>query len=329
MKIAIFSIHSFDRPFFEKIKNSNHELVYFQEQLSKETAHLAKGFDAIAIFSSDTANEGVLQLLHSYGVKYIALRSAGYDHVDVEKATELKIKVANVPEYSPFAIAEHTVAMILALNRKLIIADNRIKRHDFSLGGLTGFDLNGKTVGIIGIGKIGSVLAKIVHGFGCNLLGYDKIEDSSLKSKYDLHYTTLDELCRQSDIISLNLPLNKDTKYMINEQQISLMKNGVMLINTARGGIVNTQSVLNALKSGKIGFFGMDVYENEKGIFFYDRSHSILQDDILATLTTFSNVLITAHQAFLTNEALEGIVSTTLKNIDQWQKDGKSINDIN
>jgi len=329
MKIAIFSIHSFDRPFFEKINNSNHELVYFKEQLSKETAYLAKDFDAIAIFTSDTVNTDVLQILHSYGVKYIALRSVGYDHVDLSKAAELKIKVANVPEYSPFAIAEHTVAMILALNRKLIIADNRVKRHDFSLGGLTGYDLNGKTVGIIGTGKIGAVLAKILHGFGCNLLGYDKIEDSSLKSKYNLHYTSLDELCQQSDIISLNLPLNKDTKYMINKHQISLMKNGVMLINTARGGIVNTQLVLNALKAGKIGSFGMDVYENEKGIFFYDHSHYILQDDILALLITFSNVLITAHQAFLTNEALEGIVSTTLKNIDQWQNERKSINDIN
>ena len=329
MKIAIFSIHSFDRPFFEKIKKSNHEFVYFEEQISKETAHLAKDFDAISIFTSDTVDEDILKLLHSYGVKYITLRSVGYDHVNIDKATKLKIKVANVPEYSPFAIAEHTVAMILALNRKLIIADNRVKRHDFSLGGLTGFDLNGKTVGIIGTGKIGSVLSKILYGFGCKLLGCDKIEDSSLKSKYDLRYTTLDLLCKQSDIISLNLPLNIETKYMIDEQQISLMKNGVMLINTARGGIVNTQSVLNALKLGKIGSFGMDVYENEKGIFFFDHSHSILQDDTLALLTTFSNVLITAHQAFLTNEALEGIVSTTLKNADQWHKDGKSINDIN
>jgi len=329
MKIAVFSIHDFDKPFFEKIKKRNHELVYFQEELSEETAHLATGFDAIVIFTSDTVNEAILKILHSNGVKYIALRSAGYDHVDLLKATELKIKVANVPEYSPFAIAEHAVAMILALNRKLIVADNRVKRHDFSLGGLTGFDLNGKTVGIVGTGKIGAVFAKIAHGFGCKLIGYDIKEDSSLKSKYDLDYNTLDELCQKSDIISLNLPLNKDTKYMINKHQISLMKNGVMLINTGRGGIVNTQSVINALKSGKIGSFGMDVYENEKGVFFYDHSHSILQDDTLAILTTFSNVLITAHQAFLTNEALEGIVSTTLKNIDQWQNEGKSINDFN
>jgi D-lactate dehydrogenase len=328
MKIAIFSIHSFDKPFFEKIKNNDHEIVYFKEQLSKETAHLAKDFDAIAIFTSDNANEEVLQLLHSCGVKFIALRSVGYDHVDIDKAKELKIMVANVPEYSPFAIAEHTVAMILALNRKLIIADNRIKRHDFSLGGLTGFDLNGKTVGIIGTGKIGSVLAKILHGFGCKLLAYDKIEESALKSKYGLHYTSLDKLCQESDIISLNLPLNKDTKYLINEQKISIMKNGVMLINTSRGGIVNTQSVIKGLKTGKIGSFGMDVYENEKGIFFHDLSKSILEDDTLALLTTFSNVLITAHQSFLTNEALNGIVSTTMENIDQWQKEGKSVNDI-
>ena len=329
MKIAIFSIHNFDRPFFENIKNSNHELFYFQEKLSMETAYLAKDFDAVTIFTSDTVNADVLDLLNSYGIKYIALRSVGYDHVDIQKATELKIKVANVPEYSPFAIAEHTVAMILALNRKLIIADNRIKRHDFSLGDLTGFDLNGKTVGIIGTGKIGSVLAKILHGFGCNLLGYDLTEDNSLKSKYGLSYTSLDELCQKSDIISLNLPLNKDTKYMINEQQISLMKNGVMLINTARGAIVNTQSVIKALKSGKIGSFGMDVYEREKGVFFYDYSQIILEDDTLSLLTTFSNVLITAHQAFLTNEALQGITTTTMQNIDQWQKEGKSINDIN
>ena len=329
MKIAIFSIYSFDRPFFEKMKKSRHEIVYFEEQLSKETAYLAKDFEAIAIFTSDTVDEAVLQLLHTCGVKYIALRSVGYDHVDLSKAAEFKIKVANVPEYSPFAIAEHTVAMILALNRKLIVADNRVKRHDFSLGGLTGFDLNGKTVGIIGTGKIGSVLAKILHGFGCNLLGYDKIEDSALKSNYGLQYTPLDELCQQSDIICLNLPLNKDTKYLINEARISVMKKGVMLINTARGGIVNAESVIRGLKTGKIGSYGMDVYENEKGIFFYDHSQTTLNDDTLALLTTFSNVLITAHQAFLTNEALEGIVSTTLNNIDQWQNEGKSINDLN
>jgi D-lactate dehydrogenase len=329
MRIAIFSIHSFDKPFFEKIKTSTHELVFFQEQLNKETAYLTKNFDAIAIFTSDTVNEEVLLLVHANGVKYIALRSVGYDHLDLATATALHIKVANVPEYSPFAIAENTLAMILALNRKIVVADNRVKRHDFSLGGLTGYDLNGKTVGIIGTGKIGSVLAKILHGFGCHLLAYDIIENNALKTNYGLRYTTLDEVCQLADIISLNIPLNKDTKYLINETQISKMKNGVMLINTARGAIINTQNVIKALKSGKIGSFGMDVYENEKGIFFYDQSHSILQDDTLALLTTFENVLITAHQAFLTNEGLDGIASTTLSNFDQWSTKGKSNNDLN
>ncbi|MDP2175207.1 MAG: 2-hydroxyacid dehydrogenase [Bacteroidota bacterium] len=329
MKIAFFSIFGFDKPFFEKLKSEQHEMVFFNEQLNKCTAQLAKGFDAIALFTSDTVNEDVLRLLHNYGVKYIALRSVGFDHVDLQTASELNIRVANVPEYSPYAIAEHTVAMILALNRKLILADNRVKRHDFSLGGLTGFDLNGKTVGIIGTGKIGSVLTKILNGFSCHLIAYDICEVESLKTNYGLKYTSLDELCQTSDIISLNLPLNKDTKHLINAHQIAMMKNGVMLINTARGGIVDTQAVIDAIKSGKIGSYGMDVYEFEKGVFFFDKSETPLQDDTLALLTTFSNVLITSHQAFLTNEALEGIAKTTINNINQWAKEGKSINDLN
>jgi D-lactate dehydrogenase len=329
MKTAIFSTHTFDRPFFEKLKTPRHELVFFEEGLSHETASLARGFEAIAIFTSDTANREVLTLLRKEGVKYIALRSAGYDHVDLEAASELGMKVANVPAYSPHAIAEHAVAMILALNRKLMEADARIKRHDFSLGGLTGFDLNGKTAGIIGTGKIGSVLAKILHGFGCRLLGFDKFMNHDLSTRYGVTYVSLEDLCRQSDIISIHLPLNNETRYLIDERQIEQMKNGVMLINTARGGIVNTQAVIRGIKTGKIGAFGMDVYEKEKGIFFYDHSRHILQDDMLALLTTFRNVLITAHQAFLTNEALEGIASTTLRNLDQWAEKGCSDNDLN
>ncbi len=329
MRIALFSIYSFDKPIFERFKKSDNELVYFKEALSSTTVYLADGFDAIAIFTTDTADEEVLKKLFSYGVKFIALRSVGYDHVDLKVAKQLGIKVANVPEYSPFAIAEHIVAMILALNRKLIIADNRIKRHDFSLGGLTGFDLNGKTVGIIGIGKIGAVLAKILSGFGCKLLGYDQIEDNLLVDHYGLTYTSIQELCKQSDIISICLPLNNDTENIINDQLIAIMKDGVMLINTARGKIIQTKAVLDGLKSGKIGYFGMDVYENEKGIYFKDHSNKNLEDNQLALLTTYHNVLITAHQAFLTNEALEGIVTTTLKNINQWQNEGVAINELN
>lgn len=329
MRIALFSIYSFDKPIFERFKKNDNELVYFKEALSSTTVYLADGFDAIAIFTTDTADEEVLKKLFSYGVKFIALRSVGYDHVDLKVAKQLGIKVANVPEYSPFAIAEHIVAMILALNRKLIIADNRIKRHDFSLGGLTGFDLNGKTVGIIGIGKIGAVLAKILSGFGCKLLGYDQIEDNLLVDHYGLTYTSIQELCKQSDIISICLPLNNDTENIINDQLIAIMKDGVMLINTARGKIIQTKAVLDGLKSGKIGYFGMDVYENEKGIYFKDHSNKNLEDNQLALLTTYHNVLITAHQAFLTNEALEGIVTTTLKNINQWQNEGVAINELN
>ncbi len=328
MKTAIFSIHDFDSPFLEKENNGKHELIFHSESLSKHTAHFANGCDAVALFTSDTADTAVLEILNACGVKYIALRSVGYDHVDLQKATELKIKVANVPAYSPHSVAEHAAAMMLALNRKLILADNRVKQYDFHLGGLTGFDMNGKTVGIIGTGKIGGVLAKILNGFGCNLLGYDLNQDESLVSNFALRYTNLETLCKESDIISLHLPLNPQTKHMINEQNISLMKNGVMIINTSRGGIVNTKAIVKAIQSGKIGSYGMDVYEHEKGIFFYDLSQEIMKDNMLLLLTTFSNVLITAHQAFLTQEALEGIAATTISNLNEWSKNGISKNDL-
>jgi D-lactate dehydrogenase len=329
MKVAIFSIHSFDKPYFELLKSSHHELFFFEEPLNKETYLLAKGCRAVALFTSDTANAEVLHLLRSIGIEFVALRSAGFDHVDLAAAAKLNIKVANVPEYSPHAIAEHAIAMMLTLNRKIIAADHRVKRHDFSLGGLTGFDLNDKMVGVIGSGKIGSAVIKILHGFGCRLLAYDREEREELKEKYCVQYTTLEHLCRHSDIITLHVPLNQHTRYLINEEQILWMKNGVMLINTARGAVVNTSAVIHGIKSGKIGFFGMDVYEHEKGIFFYDHSRAILQDDQLALLTTFSNVLITAHQAFLTHEALTGIAQTTMKNIDEWSRYGKSAHDLN
>jgi D-lactate dehydrogenase len=328
MKTAIFSIHGFDQPFLEKANTGKHDFTFYQEQLSKQTAHLAKGFDAVALFTSDTADAEVLKILKTCGVKFIALRSVGYDHVDLATAAKLKMKVANVPAYSPHAIAEHAVAMMLALNRKLIAAYNRVKRYDFHLDGLTGFDMKGKTVGIIGTGKIGAVLAKILNGFGCNLLGYDIREDKTLIANYGLRYTNLETLCKESDIISLHLPLNTETKYLINEQKISWMKNGVMLINTARGAIVHTESVINGIRSGKIGSYGMDVYEHEKGIFFYDRSQEVMKDRTLLLLSTFSNVLITGHQAFLTKEALVEIAAATIRNLDAWENTGKCENDL-
>jgi D-lactate dehydrogenase len=329
MRVAIFSTHVFEKPFLERANSGKHEIVFHDVALSKDTACLAKGCDAVGLFSSDTANAEVLALLRADGVKYIALRSVGFDHVDLPYASVFNMKVANVPAYSPHAIAEHSVTLMMSLNRKVVVADHRIKRHDFSINGLIGFDMHGKTVGIVGTGNIGSVVVKILHGFGCKLLAYDLEEDAALVSNYDVRYTTLDDLCQQSDIISLYVPLNTHTTYLINENNIAMMKQGVMLINTARGGVVDTQAVLNGLYSGKIGAFGMDVYEHEKGVFFTDLSHETLQDKTLALLTTFSNVLITAHQAFLTNEALAGIAGTTIDNLDQWQRANHSENQLN
>jgi D-lactate dehydrogenase len=262
------------------------------------------------------------------GIKYLALRSAGYNHVDLVKAKELGMKVANVPEYSPYSVAEHTVALILALNRKLIRAHNRVMDLNFSLDGLTGFDLHGKTTGIVGMGKIGKVVSRIMHGFGCHILAYDILPDKKLQQELKIEYTGLDELCVRSDIITLHTPLLESTRYLINAARIEIMKKGVMLINTSRGGLIDTKEVIRALKTGKIGYLGLDVYEEEKGLFFEDHSENILQDDVIARLMTFKNVLITSHQAFLTNEALEGIAATTIENLDALEKTGTSTNEI-
>ena len=248
------------------------------------------------------------------------LRSAGFNHVDLIKATELKIKVARVPAYSPYAIAEHSVAFMLALNRKLIKAHNRVMDFNFSLDGLVGFDMHGKTVGIIGTGKIGEILVRILHGFGCSVLAFDKNESQELKEKYDVEYTTCESLCAQSDIISLHVPLMDSTRYIINKHCIEKMKPGVMLINTSRGGLVDTKAVIDALKTKHIGSFGMDVYEEEEGLFFEDHSEDILQDDTIARLMTFKNVFITSHQAFLTDTALTNIAETTIYNLTSFEE---------
>ncbi|MCS6809555.1 MAG: 2-hydroxyacid dehydrogenase, partial [Candidatus Kapabacteria bacterium] len=262
----------------------------------------------------------VLDKLYDAGVRYIALRSAGFNHVDIQRARELGFRVANVPAYSPYAVAEHTVALMLALNRKIVRASNRVRDLNFSLDGLVGFDMNGKTVGIIGTGKIGSVVAKILHGFGCRLLCYDIKPDPELERLYAAVFTDLSTLCAESDIITLHTPLLPETKYLINHERIAQMKKGVMLINTSRGGLVHTADVIEGLKSGHIGYLGIDVYEQEQGIFFYDYSDTILQDDMIARLLTFPNVLITSHQAFLTHTALHNIAETTLYNVSCWAK---------
>jgi D-lactate dehydrogenase len=328
MKTAIYSFRKFEEPYYEKIKADKEKFHFFDLTLSIETARLSKGYDAISLFVSDDASAPVLEILHTNGIRFIALRSAGYNNVDLVKAKQLGIKVARVPAYSPFAVAEHAVALILALNRKLIRSHYRVMEQNFSLDGLTGFDMNGKTVGIAGTGKIGKVIARILHGFGCHLLAYDKIEDEEIKQKYQVEYVDFESLCKRSDIITLHLPLNKESKHQVNNSSLDLMKDGVMLINTSRGALVNTKDVVQALKRGRVGYFGMDVYEEEGGLFFEDRSDEILQDDTIARLMTFQNVLITSHQGFLTETSLINIAKTTMYNLECFEQKKISENEI-
>ncbi len=320
MKVAVFSAHKFERNYLEDAFNGKYDVKYISSPLTVETASLAHGNEAVSIFVGDDASAAVLNILNKVGVKFLALRSAGYNHVDLIEAKKLNMKVARVDEYSPYAIAEHSVALMLAINRKLIRAHSRVMDQNFSLEGLVGFDMHGKTIGIIGTGKIGAVVAKIMNGFGCRILLHDKIENNELKIKYNAVYTDCETLCKKSDIITLHVPLTTETKYLIDKNSISKMKKGVMLINTSRGALVNTKEVIKALKTGQIGFLGIDVYEEESGLFFEDRSEEILQDDMIARLMTFKNVLITSHQAFLTDTALRNIAETTAENLLCFEK---------
>ncbi len=327
MQVAVYSTHKFEREYLKKAL-SNYQLLLLETRLTLETASLAQGSQAVSIFVNDDASAPVLQKLQEVGVKYLALRSAGYNHVDLKEAGRLGIRVARVPEYSPAAIAEHTIALMLALNRKLIKAHSRVRDMNFSLDGLAGFDMSGKTAGIIGTGKIGSAVARILHGFECKILAYDPHQNEELKIKYNVQYLDCLTVCQQSDIITLHLPLTNESRYIINEECINNMKHGTMLINTSRGGLVNTKDVIKALKTGKIGFFGMDVYEEEEGLFFEDHSDDILQDDVISRLMSFQNVIITSHQAFLTHEALLKIAETTSHNLDCWEKGIPSENEL-
>jgi D-lactate dehydrogenase len=319
MKAIIFSTHGFEKSFLLTANKGKHELVFADARLNAQTVHLAKGSDAVSVFVNDDASTSVVEELHKLGVRAIVLRSAGFNHVDYKKAKELGMRVARVPAYSPYAVAEHAVTLMLALNRNVIRAHNRIMDLNFSLDGLTGFDMRGKTVGIIGTGTIGSVTAEILNGFGCRLLAYDVRESEALKNKLNISYTSLENLFSEADIISLHCPLTEATKYLINAHAIQRMKDKVMLINTSRGGLVNTKDVIDGLKSGKIGYFGMDVYEEEEHLFFGDHSEEILQDETIARLLTFRNVMITGHQAFLTKEALQNIAETTINNLDCFE----------
>ncbi len=321
MDTVIYSTHKFEKEFLIKANTGNHDLKFIDLPLNIEAAHLAAGSQAISIFVNDDASEKVLEKLHIAGIKFIALRSAGFNHVDMRKAKQLGMRIARVPAYSPYAVAEHAVALMMALNRKLVRANNRIHELNFSLDGLTGFDMNGKTAGIIGTGKIGVIVAKILHGFGCNILAVDQFENDEIKNKYNVRYTDYDTLYKMSDIITLHVPLTPETRYLVSKESIQKMKPGVMLINTSRGALVNTKDVIAGLKTGQIGYLGLDVYEEEAGLFFEDHSEDILLDDIISRLLTFRNVLITSHQAFLTQTALQNIADATIYNLDCFGKD--------
>lgn len=328
MKVAFYSLHKFEKEYFLQAAGSKHELKFIDPPLSLDTVQLASGCKGACIFVNDNGSAPVLQALKQTGIEFLILRSSGFNHVDLKAARDLGIRIARVPEYSPHAIAEHSLALMLTLNRKLIRAHQRIMDLNFSLDGLVGFDMNGKTVGIIGTGKIGKVAAKILFGFGCRILAYDMAESEELKEAFGVIYADLETLYSQADIISLHIPLTEKTKYMIDSSSIAMMKPGVMLINTSRGKLVNTKDVIEALKTGHIGSFGLDVYEEEEGLFFEDHSEEILQDDTIARLLSFRNVLITSHQAFLTDTALHNIADTTIHNLDSFENKTTCNNEI-
>jgi D-lactate dehydrogenase len=315
MRVAVFSARAYDREFLTAANAGHgHELVFFEPRLTIETVPLARGFPAICAFVNDRLDAPVLRALADGGTKLIALRSAGFNNVDLVTAAELDLTVVRVPAYSPYAVAEHTVALMLALNRKLVRAYNRVREGNFSLEGLLGFDVHGKTAGIIGTGKIGTVVARILAGFGCRLLAHDPYPNDECRS-LGVTYVELPQLLAESDIVTLHTPLTPETYHLIDREALRLVKPGVMLLNTSRGALLDTRAVIDALKSGRIGALGLDVYEEEEGLFFQDLSDRVIQDDVFARLLTFPNVLITGHQAFFTREALTAIAETTLANI--------------
>ena len=326
--ITFYSTQPYDIESFDQInKNFGFQLNYFEEILRSHNTHLAEGTKAVCIFVNDHCHAGIIEKLANEGVKIIALRSAGFNNVDLEAAKKFGITVVRVPAYSPEAVAEHAIAMILTLNRKIHKAYNRVREQNFSLKGLLGFDLYGKTIGIVGTGKIGIAFGRIMKGFGCELLAFDPYPNEELIEN-GVKYVELDELLNRSDIVSLHCPLIKDTQHMINKESLAKMKPGAMLVNTSRGGLVKTEDTIESLKKHHLGGLAIDVYEQEEKIFFRDLSTNIIQDDTLQRLMSFPNVLITAHQAFFTHEALEQIATTTLNNIKSFF-DGEPVNVLN
>ena len=330
MKVAVFSTKNYDR---QPLTAANaavgypHELNFLEAHLDSSTAQLAEGAIAVCPFVNDAVDRSAMTVLAAKGVKLVALRGAGFNNVDLNAAKELGITIARVPAYSPWAVAEHAVALILALNRKIVRSYARVREGNFALEGLLGFDLHGHAVGLIGVGRIGLVMARIMKGFGCEVIAFDPVPNAEIKAVGGRH-APLDELLSSSDIISLHCPLTPETRHLIDASAVERMKRGVMLINTSRGAVVDTRAAIDGLKSGRIGYLGLDVYEEEGDMFFEDLSDQLIQDDVFARLLTFPNVLITGHQAFFTAEALQAIAETTIANLTAFEATGKPVHEV-
>jgi D-lactate dehydrogenase len=331
MKISVYSSRGYEKPFLDAANSANpsgarHELVYLDARLSEATTGLAQGSAAVSIFVGDDAGAPVIRGLHAAGVRLLVLRSAGFNHVDVAQADKLGMTVLRVPAYSPYAVAEHAVGLMLAVNRKFHRAFNRVREQNFALDGLMGFDMHGKTAGVIGTGKIGQAVCRILTGFGCRVLASDPMRNDACISM-GVEYVELKELYGRSDIISVHCPLTRETRHMIGAEALGAMKAGVVLINTSRGALIETRALIESLKNGRIGAVGLDVYEEEGDLFFRDLSDQVIQDDVFVRLLTFPNVLITAHQGFFTREACEGIAVSTIRNATDFEAGG--VNEAN
>jgi len=319
MKVAVFSSRRYDEQFFKAANaTSGHELFFIENHLDPSTVSLARGFPAVCAFVNDSLNAETIHGLAAGGTRLIAMRCAGYNNVDLKAAHEHGIKVVRVPAYSPHAVAEHVIALLMTLNRKTHKAYNRVRDGNFALDGLLGFDVHGLTVGVVGTGAIGSIVAQLFRGFGCKILAYDVMKNPACEA-LGATYVTMDQLFAEADIITLHCPLTKETNHLLNRDTFARMKRGVTVINTGRGALIDTEAAIEALKSGKIGYLGLDVYEEEGDLFFEDRSQSIIQDDVFMRLTTFPNVLVTGHQAFFTDTALRNIAETTLGNVTDFE----------
>ncbi|MDP2330046.1 MAG: 2-hydroxyacid dehydrogenase [Reyranella sp.] len=328
MRVAVFSTKPYDRKFLDAANtDAGHEFVYLESRLTLQTVGAAEGARAVCAFVNDELGRSVLEALSQRGVRLVALRCAGFNNVDLVAARDLGVTVARVPEYSPHAIAEHTAALVLSLNRKTHRAYARVREGNFALDGLLGFDLNGRTVGIVGTGRIGAVFARIMTGFGCTILAFDPRRNPDCKA-IGVRYVSLDELLAGSDVVSLHCPLTPETHHLIDAAAVARMREGAMLINTSRGAVIDTRAVIKALKTGRIGSLGLDVYEEEADLFFEDLSDKVIQDDVFARLLSFPNVLITGHQAFFTAEALRGIAETTMANITGFERQGRAVHEV-